>query len=45
MTFSLLGRCPRTGQLGAAVRVDAWQDDRTQLCATATAHFLIKREG
>ncbi len=39
------GIVTRLGRRVAAVRVEAWQDDRTQLCATATAHFLIKREG
>jgi len=39
------GIVTRLGRRVAAVRVEAWQDDRAQLCATATAHFLIKREG
>ncbi len=39
------GIVTRLGRRVAAVRVEAWQDDRAHLCATATAHFLIKREG
>ncbi len=39
------GILTRQGRRVANVRVEAWQDDRAQLCATATAHFLIKREG
>jgi len=38
------GIVTRLGRRVAAVRVEAWQDDRQQLVATATAHFLIKRE-
>ncbi len=39
------GIVTRLGRRVAAVRVEAWQDSRAQLVATATAHFLIKREG
>ena len=39
------GIVTRHGRRVANVRVEAWQDDRAHLCATATAHFLIKREG
>lgn len=38
------GIVTRLGRRVAAVRVEAWQDDRAQLVATASAHFLIKRE-
>lgn len=38
------GIVTRLGRRVAAVRVEAWQDDRAQPVATAHAHFLIKRE-
>ena len=39
------GIVTRLGRRVAAVRCEAWQDDRTQIVASAHAHFLIKREG
>ena len=39
------GIVTRLGRRVAAVRVEAWQDDRTQIVASAHAHFLIKRDG
>ena len=41
---SAAGIVTRLGRRVAAVRVEAWQDDRTQLVASAHAHFLVKRE-
>lgn len=38
------GVITRQGRRVAAVRVEAWQENRAQLVATAHAHFLIKRE-
>lgn len=38
------GIVTRIGRRVASVRVEAWQDDRAQIVATAHAHFLIKRE-
>lgn len=39
------GIVTRLGRRVAAVRVEAWQDDRTQIVASAHAHFLVKRDG
>lgn len=36
-------RVNRSGRRYASVHVEAWQDNRTRLYATATAHFLIPR--
>jgi uncharacterized protein (TIGR00369 family) len=41
---SARGIVTRLGRRVAAVRVEAWQDDRAQLVAAAHAHFLIKRD-
>lgn len=41
---SARGIVTRLGRRVAAVRCEAYQGDRTQLVATAHAHFLIKRE-
>ncbi len=39
------GIVTRLGRRVAAVRVEAWQDDRNQIVASAHAHFLVKRDG
>ena len=41
---SAIGVVTRLGRRVAAVRVEAWQESRSQLVAAAHAHFLIKRE-
>lgn len=41
---SARGIVTRLGRRVASVRVEAWQDDRAQLVASAHTHFLIKRE-
>ena len=41
---SARGIVTRLGRRVAAVRVEAWQDDRNQIVAGAHAHFLIKRD-
>lgn len=41
---SARGIVTRLGRRVAAVRCEAWQGDRSQLVASAHAHFLIKRD-
>lgn len=41
---SARGIVTRLGRRVAALRVEAWQGERTQLVASAHAHFLIKRD-
>lgn len=41
---SARGHITRLGRRVASARVEAWQDDPSNLVATAHAHFLIKRD-